>query len=174
MALQPQKFREIVFQLLYGRDMGRASEENMVELCSNELKVTKKNVKEAQEVVNKICSKLEEIDSQITQTSYAYTFERIPGVERNILRQAIYDLLYNKTLPHQIVIAEALRLAKKFSTKESASFVNAILDCLYKSLEGKQVDNENLAKTSQALLDAEEVSEQAAKEMKKQDEADEL
>lgn len=162
MSLPAQKFREIVFQMLYSYDMGRATDENMVELLSNELLVNKKSVKEAQARVHKILENLEAIDALITKTSHSYAFERIQSVERNILRMSVFELLFDESIPEKVAIVEAMRLARKFSTNEASSFVNAILDALYKSSQGEKIDEKRLELTTEELALIEEISKKAS------------
>lgn len=162
MSLPAQKFREIVFQMLYSYDMGRATDENMVDLLCSELAVTKKSVKEAQVRVHKILENLEEIDALITKTSHSYAFERIQSVERNILRMSVFELLFDPAIPEKVAIVEAMRLARKFSTKESATFVNAILDVLFKSSKGQAIDEKQLQLSVEELALIEEISKEAS------------
>jgi N utilization substance protein B len=166
MAVPAQKFREIVFQMLYSYDLGQSSDESMVALLSNELAVTKKTVREAQERVHRIRSRMTEIDAMITKTSHAYDFERIQTVERNILRLGIFELFFDDKIPPKVAIAEALRLARKFSTKEAASFINAILDALYKASLGHEVDSQTLIQTSEELSLSEKIARDAAQNQK--------
>jgi len=126
MAISPQKYREILFLLLYSSEFG--SEGEVVEILMAQLSVTKKVVREALVHREKISAKVAEIDLLIQQHSQSYALERIPFVERTVLRLAIYELLYAQELPRKVVISEAIRLAKKFATVEAAHFVNAILD----------------------------------------------
>lgn len=133
MALSPQKFREIVFQLLYSHDFSEASPEDMEALLMRELAVTSKTMRAADELKGKIHAEQQEIDRLIATLSKGYDFDRIPRIERNILRLCIYELLHDKTLPPKVAIAEGIRLSKKFATPESAHFINAILDAVYKT-----------------------------------------
>lgn len=141
MSIPQQKFREIVFQLLYSHDMGQATEADMLPMMMNELLVTKKVVVQAQERVRAILEKQSEIDQLITKTSESYAFERISSVERNILRLGICEMLFDDTVPPVVAIAEAVRLARKFGSPESASFVNAVLDHIHKAREVKEGTN---------------------------------
>lgn len=125
MALPPQKFREIVFQILFSSDFLDLETEQTALMLMNELKVTRKAVLEANSIVKKIREKLPYIDEKISLYSTDYAFERISRVEKTILRLGMYEF---EELPHLIVIAEAIRLTRKFGTPESAQFVNAILD----------------------------------------------
>lgn len=169
MAVPAQKFREIVFQLLYSKDLGATGDEDMLHLIAHELQVTKKTVREAQERVHLIGAQLENIDALIGKTSVSYEFERIQTVERNILRLGVFEILYDPLIPNQVAIAEALRLARKFSTKESALFVNAILDAIHKSVTGEKVDAALLAKSLEDLIGVEEISREAAQNMAKEE-----
>lgn len=125
MALPPQKFREIVFQILFSSDFLDLETEQTALMLMNELKVTRKAVLEANSIVKKIREKLPYIDEKISLYSTDYAFERISRVEKTILRLGMYEF---EELPPLIVIAEAIRLTRKFGTPESAQFVNAILD----------------------------------------------
>ena len=68
----------------------------------------------------------------ISETSLSYDLDRIHSVERNVLRLGIYELFYETEIPPKVAIAESIRLSKKFGTPESVSYVNAIIDNLYK------------------------------------------
>lgn len=71
------------------------------------------------------------IDSQITQHAEHWRIERMPAVDRNILRLAVYELLNTQT-PAPVVIDEALELARRFSNEESVQFVNGVLDAVHR------------------------------------------
>ncbi len=132
MPISPQKFREIIFQLLYSDDFGGSVE--VAEMLMAQLCVTKKTVREACEVKEKILEKKKQIDELICKHSESYDFERIPRVERNVIRLGTYELLFSSDVPPKVAIAEAIRLTRKFATPEAATFVNAVLDSIYKQL----------------------------------------
>ena len=133
MPFSPQKFREIVFQLLYSDDFGGCPE--VAEMIMAQLSVTKKIVREAGAVKDKILEKKAEIDALIRKHSESYEFERIPRIERNVIRLGAYELLFSTGVPPKVAIAEAIRLTRKFATPEAATFVNAVLDSLFKQLK---------------------------------------
>jgi len=169
MSLPAQKFREVVFQMLYSYDTGRATDEDMLDMLSSELEVTKKSVREAQVRVHEILSHLPKIDELISNTSQSYAFERIQTVEKNILRLGMFEMLFDSSIPEKVAIAEAMRLARKFSTRESATFVNAILDASLKSSQGKQIEGKELQESAEELNLIEEVSKEAALQKKEID-----
>lgn len=131
MPISLQKFREVVFHLLYSSDFGGGGEAEIVPLIMQQLTVTKSAVREARVLLDKILEKQDLIDVLIKEQSREYDFERIPRIERAILRLGIYELLFSTTVPPKVAIAEGIRLARKFATPESATFVNAVLDAHY-------------------------------------------
>ena len=72
-----------------------------------------------------------EIDRRITEKSDNWRLERMPVVDRNILRLAIYEMSELQT-PAPVVIDEALELARQFSGDESVSFINGVLDAVHR------------------------------------------
>jgi N utilization substance protein B len=134
MALPPQKFREIVFQLLYSQDFTPLEPENSIPFMMNELKVTRRSMLEAHARVNQILEKFSELDEKIAASATDYSFDRISRVERTILRQGVFELLFDPALPPKVAIAEGIRLCRKFGTPESSQFVNAVLDDIYKKM----------------------------------------
>lgn len=167
MTIPAQKFREVVFQLLYSYDLGRGNEESIVDLLAKELAVSKKNVKSAQERAQLVTACLQDIDGMIAQASQSYSFERIQSVERNVLRLGVFELFFDDSIPPKVAIAEAIRLSRKFSTKESATFINAVLDSLYQSSIGKPVDHDLLARSADDLSQSEKIAHEASKNKQK-------
>lgn len=68
------------------------------------------------------------VDEKITKYTANYELKRISTVDRNILRMAIYEMLYADDVPPIVAINEAIDIAKKFGTEESGKFVNGVLD----------------------------------------------
>jgi transcription antitermination protein NusB len=132
MGLNPYKMREIVFHLLYSSDFTAEQQEESFPILMQHHKVTKKCMYAAEAHSKEIQNKLSQIDQLISETAKEYEFDRIPRVERNLLRLGVYEIYFSKTVPPKVAITEAIRLAKKFSSAESGSFINAILDALYK------------------------------------------
>ena len=74
---------------------------------------------------------LDEIDGRIRQHAEHWRMERMPVVDRNILRLAVYEMMHEDT-PAAVVIDEALELARKFAGEESVQFVNGVLDAVHR------------------------------------------
>jgi len=73
---------------------------------------------------------LTEINALIAEHSEHWEIDRMPTIDRNILRLATYELLYRDDIPPKVTINEAVELAHKFSTPDSGKFINGILDKL--------------------------------------------
>jgi N utilization substance protein B len=73
------------------------------------------------------------IDDQITRHAEHWKIQRMPAVDRNILRLAVYEMLHTET-PPAVAIDEALELARRFSGEESVHFVNGVLDAIRKEV----------------------------------------
>ena len=95
----------------------------------------KPNVREfAQPLIEGMIAHLPEIDERIKRYCENYNLNRISPVDRNVLRLAIYEMLYRDDIPPVVSINEAIELAKTFGGAESGGFVNGILDRVRKDL----------------------------------------
>ena len=83
-------------------------------------------------------SRLDEIDDLIKRRAEHWRIKRMAVVDRNILRLAIYEFLYEADTPKTVVINEALEIARRFSTFEATQFINGILDAIKRDLESDQ------------------------------------
>jgi transcription antitermination protein NusB len=81
----------------------------------------------AVELVRGVTERLAEIDDVLGTHSEGWTVERMPPVDRAVLRLALYELLWRDDVPDAVVIDEAVELAKSLSTDESPRFVNGVL-----------------------------------------------
>jgi N utilization substance protein B len=83
---------------------------------------------------------LAEVDEQITKHAEHWRMERMPAVDRNILRLAVYEMTRAGT-PAPVTIDEALELARKFSNEESIQFVNGVLDAVRRQIPSPSPDS---------------------------------
>src|SRR5215813_777962 len=83
-------------------------------------------------------SHIDDIDRLIKSRAENWRISRMAVVDRNILRLAIYEFLYESETPKTVVINEALEIARKFSTFEATQFINGILDAIKRDLESSQ------------------------------------
>ena len=77
------------------------------------------------------------LDSYISDASENWKIGRITYVDKNILRVAIFEMLYSPEVPPKVAIDEALELAKKFGGEDSKDFVNGVLDKVFKERYGR-------------------------------------
>ena len=93
------------------------------------------NVREfAADLLRGTLEKLPEIDARLRTLADNWDFERLAVVDRNILRLALYEMLFRTEIPPVVSINEAIEIAKKFSSAESGKFVNGLLDRVKKDL----------------------------------------
>ena len=78
-----------------------------------------------------------EVDGLIRQFAKGWTLERMPVIDRTLLRMAIYELGHRPDVPTGAVISEAVELAKRYSTDDSGKFVNGMLSRIAKELRGE-------------------------------------
>ena len=120
--------RTVVFQILYQEELNPGSLENLSEpYITQELPRHESLLKLARQLLVSIREHREIIDEQLAALSQNWTLARMSPTDRSILRLATAEIFYTDT-PKVIVINEAVELAKKFGTKDSAAFVNGILD----------------------------------------------
>jgi transcription antitermination protein NusB len=84
----------------------------------------------AGDLVAGVGAHLDDIDERIRRFARGWTLERMPVVDRTVLRMAIYELLHRPDVPTAAVISEAVELAKRYSTDDSGRFVNGMLSAI--------------------------------------------
>ncbi|MGO9377396.1 MAG: transcription antitermination factor NusB [Dissulfurispiraceae bacterium] len=92
----------------------------------------------AESLIKGTIEHLEDIDPLIQKAVDKWTLLRMAAIDRNIIRQAAYEILFRDDIPDAVSINEALEIAKRFSTAESAAFINGILDKISKDLKIKK------------------------------------
>jgi N utilization substance protein B len=122
--------REVALQLLFHWDLNlqETPQEKDLELFWGLCNVIPGTRSFATTVLNGVIANQATIDSKITRYTANYELKRISAVDRNILRMAIYEMLYAADVPPIVAINEAIDIAKKFGTEESGKFVNGVLD----------------------------------------------
>jgi N utilization substance protein B len=124
--------------MLYQYDVGRQPLEEILESFW-EMNEHPRRVREfADELFEGSIERIKEIDRTIQQHTKNWRLSRMAAVDRNILRVAVYEFLCDTGTPVTVVINEALEIAKKFSTHESAQFVNGVLDSIKNDLLQKE------------------------------------
>ena len=131
-----RKSRQRALQILYQWDMRKQSIDDSIEafyqtLFSEETPVRPPRDEFLDQLVRGTAEKIAEIDPVITSHAEHWRLERMPSVDRNSLRLAIYEMSHTPT-PAAVVIDEALELARRFSTEAYVQFVNGVLDAVHR------------------------------------------
>ena len=140
MALPPQKFREIVYQVLFCQTCVEQDLVSLVTMIMREMRVSRRWVLQAFDRVSDVCEHLEEVDKILQATTTSYRMERIHRAELTAIRLGIFELLYDDEIPSAVAITEAMRLSRKFGAPEGAAFVNAILDNIHQGQAQQAVE----------------------------------
>ena len=90
----------------------------------------------ATKIVQGVLEKRDTMDEMIEEASEHWSVARMPAVDRSILRIGLYELLEEDDIPTAVIVSEAIRLAKTYSTERSASFVNGVLATLARKVRG--------------------------------------
>jgi N utilization substance protein B len=123
--------RELTTQFLYQHDLcNGAVEEALALFWQTRPDVSGAARKFAEELIRGCIENRALIDEKIQKYTEHWELSRIAAVDRNILRLAIYEMLFRDDIPPVVSINEAVDIAKKYSTQESGAFVNGILDRL--------------------------------------------
>lgn len=131
-----RKAREIALQILYEMEM-KASEPRVVlewYWKGQGPDVPDETRRFTTDLVEGTFRNRKEIDELIERHSLHWKLIRMAVVDRNILRLAVYELLYLHDVPTSVVLNEAIEIAKKFGTEDSGSFINGILDKIAKEV----------------------------------------
>lgn len=132
-----RKARECALQMLFAADVAKNSIEFSTDDYWKELgdgDFDEKTRSFANNLVRGTINHNESIDDKIRTRAEHWRIERMAIVDRNVLRLAVYEFLYEDT-PHTVVINEALEIARRFSTFEATQFINGILDAIKLDLE---------------------------------------
>ncbi len=124
--------RTVAFQILYQDDLNPSSQEQFAEsYIAREMPnhVPLRNF--ARLLFRGVLENREEIDAAIASAALHWSLSRMNATDRNVLRLATFEMLHTDT-PSAVVINEAVEMAKKFGTADSAGFVNGILDRIVK------------------------------------------
>ncbi len=124
--------RQIAFQYLYLLDVAheRTSELQSVEQYFNHFLVPQDAREHAGRLIRGALASLTELDKTIEAHSDHWKITRMPLVDRNVLRLAVYEATIEKENPQRVVLDEAIELAKQYGSEDSPPFVNGVLDAI--------------------------------------------
>jgi N utilization substance protein B len=136
-----RKARELALQMLYEHDVSGTEPQEMF-LRSDDLQKAPEGIQDfTRRLVSGTLSHQEDLDVIISRQAEHWRLARMPVVDRNILRLALFELLHEPDTPQPVVIDEALEIAKRFSTPKSSQFINGILDGVLKGRRGEAAES---------------------------------
>ena len=129
--------RDLAFRLLFQADVGKTSIYEVFQSSREGSEATDEVWDFATELARGTWNACHELDPIIVRYAAGWTLSRMANADRNLLRLAIYEILYCEDIPQSVSINEAVELAKKYSTADSAKFINGILGSFAREREAK-------------------------------------
>ena len=132
-----RKGREAALRVLYSMDVAGSSEVQALKQYWGHFAEAAESPEQrdfANAIVRAYAEKRDAIDSLIRSSSHHWRLERMPVVDRNVLRVAIVELQTMTDIPKRVTLNEAVELAKRFGSEGSGSFVNGVLDRIAREL----------------------------------------
>jgi N utilization substance protein B len=128
-----RRSRQRALQILFAWDARRQAVDEVIDDYYGSLVSEEKPERDpfVADLVRGTVEHLGDLDQQITKHAEHWRMERMPAVDRNILRLAVYEMRFGGT-PAAVTIDEALELARKYSGEESVQFVNGVLDAIHR------------------------------------------
>jgi len=134
-----RKSRELAMQALFYMDMSEDDSEERLALFLKSRDPSRKALPFFLEIVKGVTDARPEIDAIIEQFASNWKISRMSGVDRNILRISVYEILCREDIPVKVSINEAIDIGKKFGTEESGAFINGILDSIHLAAETEKL-----------------------------------
>jgi transcription antitermination protein NusB len=130
-----RKARMVTLQCLFSLDVRRDVEESPLDWLIAENPLPSKAVAFSRDLTRGVRENLTDLDRAIQKYAPAWPVNQLSGVDRNILRIALFELMYCKNTPRKTAINEAVELAKIFGSESSARFVNGVLGSIMEDLQ---------------------------------------
>lgn len=122
--------RELALQMLFQLDLVRTGVDEAIKaFWESQEELPSDDTRDfCEELVRGTFEHSDEIDRLIEETSSNWRMSRMPVVDRNILRMAVYEMFYRDDIPTTVTINEAIEVGKRFGSEDSGGFINGILD----------------------------------------------
>ena len=137
-----RKGRELALKLLYGFDLLPRDVDATLQEFWQLTRYPEEIRLFAEQLVRGTLAHKAEIDAFIAKNAINWSIDRMAVVDRNILRYAVYELLYEDVIPPKVTINEALDISKKYSTPKSSAFINGILDHIHHNLQKRSMNTQ--------------------------------
>jgi N utilization substance protein B len=122
-------------QVMYQVDVGKMDVDDAMQNIQEQFELTGPDLDFTSRLVYGTLDKLTELDQTISGHSREWLVERMAAVDRNILRLALFEMLYLQEIPTNVSINEALEMAKRFGGADSAKFINGILGSVARQIK---------------------------------------
>ncbi len=136
-----RKGRECALQSLFQIDVSGETAESVFPLFWEEREEQQEIKDFTERIVKGVGENIAQLDSIIAEHAEHWRLNRMAIVDRNILRIAIYEFLYEADTPLIVIIDEAIEIAKKYGSEESGAFINGVLDAVKKKVEDGRVQS---------------------------------
>ena len=135
--MKPQdkrKARIIALKGIYAYEMEGSNLDDTFEYMLNDTSNSMAVINYGRKLSDLVLNNAVEIDSLIKDRSKNWDFNRIASIDKLILRISLVEMIYVEDIPLKVSIAEGVEIAKEFSTEDSSSFINGILDSVYNKI----------------------------------------
>lgn len=129
--------REMALQALFACELGKNDSATILGMLWEEKAIDKSAQDFCTYIVEGVLAKLDDIDNMLSKNTIEWDLKRMAAVDRNIMRMALFEMLYSNEIPRAVVLNEAIELGKKFGGEESSRFINGVLGKISKDLEAK-------------------------------------
>lgn len=133
--------REHAMKLLYQLEFHKDNCDNAIDSFIEQNNISKSDENFIRELIYGIYAKIQDIDCLIENNLRGWKIERISKVDLSILRISVFEILEREDIPVNVSINEAIELAKKYSGKDSAAFINGILGKIYDAVNKQKKQN---------------------------------
>jgi transcription antitermination protein NusB len=123
-----RKARELALQMLFQWEVGSHEPESVIANSLRDKKLDPAVEKFARALFEGTIKEIPALDLLISKHSKNWKIARMPAVDRNVLRMALYELIHQPETQPAVIINEALEIARRFSSEESVEFINGVLD----------------------------------------------
>ena len=131
-----RKAREATMQALYALEINNGFPQDVLELCDDSFNNSENNIY-TRELFNCVVEKKSWADDLISQCLENWEYGRVAILDKILLRMGVSEIYHIDDVPPKVSISEMVEIAKVYSTEESSSFVNGILDTIYKNYSEK-------------------------------------
>lgn len=140
--MKRREMRELVLKVLYASEIGKNDTGLIMEQLFTEENVEETGRAFCRSLVSGVLDNLATLDKLISKYSTDWPLDRMAAVDRNLMRIAVFEIVYSPEVPGAVAVNEALELAKNYGSDESPRFINGILGNILKDLPGIDAEQE--------------------------------